>query len=185
MPDFHEESDEERQERVKKENENKKFEDAKKDLFQENLSNAICKKIEEDHENGHLESLVFIMHFMQQDWLDDDEDIKKKIGVTEIDNKWGVEPEDFPEGYSVVDFTKTVIENLFDIICDWPLGNLKGIYRMVMDETDNDPEKLATSDEEVQQEVAKRQAEKDDSDESDDNNEERENKESTEDKNED
>ena len=163
LPDYHEETDEERQERAQKENENRKFENAKKDLFQENLSNAICEKIEEDHENGHLESLVFIMHFMQQDWLDDDEDIKKKIGVTEIDNKWSVEPEDFPEGYSVVDFTKTVIENLFDIICNWPLDNLKGVYRMVMDETDNDPEKLAPTDEEVNAEIKKNEAKKQES----------------------
>ena len=160
MPDYHEESDEERQERVQKENENRKFENAKKDLFQEILSNAICEKIEEDHENGHLESLVFIMHFMQQDWLDDDEDIKKKIGVTEIDNRWSVEPEDFPEGYSVVDFTKTVIENLFDIICGWPLDNLKGVYRMVMDETDNDPEKLAPTDKEVEDEIKRQDEER-------------------------
>ena len=160
MPDYHEESDEERQERVQKENENRKFENAKKDLFQENLSNAICEKIEEDHENGHLESLVFIMHFMQQDWLDNDEDIKKKIGVTEIDNKWSVEPEDFPESYSVVDFTKTVIENLFDIICNWPLDNLKGIYRMVMEETDNDPEKLAPTDKEIEAEIKRQDEER-------------------------
>lgn len=160
MPDYHEESDEERRERVQKENENRKFENAKKDLFQENLSNAICEKIEEDHENGHLESLVFIMHFMQQDWLDDDEDIKKKIGVTEIDNKWSVEPEDFPESYSVVDFTKTVIENLFDIICNWPLDNLKGIYRMVMEETDNDPEKLAPTDKEIEAEIKRQEEER-------------------------
>lgn len=160
LPDYHEETEEERQERVQKENENRKFENAKKDLFQENLSNAICEKIEEDHENGHLESLVFIMHFMQQDWLDDDDDIKKKIGVTENENKWGVEPEDFPEGYSVVDFTKTVIENLFDIICNWPLDNLKGIYRMVMDETDNDPEKLAPTDKEIEAEIKRQDEER-------------------------
>lgn len=160
LPNYHEETDEERQERAQKENENRKFENAKKDLFQENLSNAICEKIEEDHENGHLESLVFIMHFMQQDWLDDDEDIKKKIGVTEIDNKWSVEPEDFPEGYSVIDFTKTVIENLFDIICGWPLDNLKGVYRMVMDETDNDPEKLAPTDKEVEDEIKRQDEER-------------------------
>lgn len=160
LPDYHEESDEERQERVQKENENRKFENAKKDLFQENLSNAICEKIEEDHENGHLESLVFIMHFMQQDWLDNDDDIRKKLGIVENDNKWGVEPEDFPEGYSVVDFTKTVIENLFDIICDWPLDNLKGIYRIVMDETDNDPEKLAPTDKEIEAEIKRQDEER-------------------------
>lgn len=160
LPDYHEESDEERQERVQKENENRKFENAKKDLFQENLSNAICEKIEEDHENGHLESLVFIMHFMQTDWLDNDEDIKKKIGVTEIDSKWSVEPEDFPEGYSVVDFTKTVIENLFDIICNWPLDNLKGIYRLVMDEMDNDPEKLTPTDKEIEAEIKRQDEER-------------------------
>lgn len=160
LPDYHEETEEEREERVQKENENRKFENAKKDLFQENLSNAICEKIEEDHENGHLESLVFIMHFMQTDWLDNDEDIKKKIGVTEIDSKWSVEPEDFPEGYSVVDFTKTVIENLFDIICNWPLDNLKGIYRIVMDETDNDPEKIAPSDKEIEAEIKRQDEER-------------------------
>lgn len=160
MPDYHEESDEERLERVQQENENRKFENAKKDLFQENLSNAICEKIEEDYENSHLEGLVFIMHFMQQDWLDDDEDIKKKIGVTEIDSRWSVEPEDFPEGYSVVNFTKTVIENLFDIICNWPLDSLKGIYRMVMDETDNDPEKLAPTDKEIEAEIKRQDEER-------------------------
>lgn len=171
LPDYHEETEEEREERETKDAETRKFENAKKDLFQENLSNAICEKIEEDHENGHLESLVFIMHFMQTDWLDNDEDLRKKIGVTETDSKWGVEPEDFPEGYSVVNFTKTVIENLFDIICDWPLDNLKGVYRIVMDETDNDPKKLAPTDKEVKDEIkrqdeerAKNKSENDDND---------------------
>ena len=171
MPDFHEESDEERQERVRKENENRKFEDAKKDLFQENLSNAICEKIEKDHENGHLESLVFIMHFMQSDWLDEDDDIRKEIGIVENDNKWGVDPEDFPESFSVVNFTEIVIKNLFDIICNWSLYSLKSIYRMVMDETDNDPKKLAPTDKEIEAEIkrqdeqrAKNKSEDDDDD---------------------
>ena len=159
LPDHHEETEEERQERVQKENENREFENAKKDLFQENLSNAICEKIEEDHKNGHLESLVFIMHFMRQGWLDNDEDLQKKIGI-EKERVWGIEPEDFPEGYSVVDFTKTVIENLFDIICDWPIDNLKGVYRMVMDETDNDPEKLAPTDKEVEDEIKRQDEER-------------------------
>lgn len=159
LPNYHEETDEERQERVQKENENRKFENAKKDLFQENLSNAICEKIEEDHGNGHLESLVFIMHFMQSDWLDNDEDLQKKIGIEKEDG-WGIEPEDFPESYSVVDFTKTVIENLFDIICNWPLDDLKGIYRMVMDETDNNPEKLAPTDKEIEAEIKRQDEER-------------------------
>ena len=159
LPDFHEESDEERQERVQKENENRKFENAKKDLFQENLSNAICEKIEEDKENGKLESLVFIMHFAQTDWLDNDEDLQKKIGIEKEDG-WGIEPEDFPESYSTTEFTKMVIENLFDIICDWPLQNLKGIYRIIMDETDNDPEKLAPTDKEIEVEIKRQDEER-------------------------
>lgn len=160
LPDYHEESDEERQERVKKENENRKFENAKKDLFQENLSNAICEKIEEDKKNGKLDGLVFIMHFMQSDWLDEDEEIKKKIGIVENDDKWGVEPEDFPKDFTVTNFTKIVIENLFDIICDWPLDNLKGVYRIVMDETDNDPEKLAPTDKEIEAEIKRQDEER-------------------------
>lgn len=166
LPDYHEETEEEREERETKDAEIRKFEEAKKDLFKENLANAISDKIEKDKEHGKLESLVFIMHFAQTDWLDDDEELKKKIGI-ENDGTFTVSPENFPEGYSVTDFTNTVIENIFDIICNWPLVELKGLYRIVMDETDNDPEKLAPSDEEV----AKRQAEKDNSDESDDNNE--------------
>lgn len=159
LPDYHEETDDEREERETKDAEIQKFENAKKDLFQENLSNAICDKIEEDKENGKLESLVFIMHFMQSDWLDNDEDLQKKIGI-EKEGAWSIEPGDFPEGYSVVDFTKTVIENLFDIICDWPLDNLKGIYRMVMDETDNDPEKLAPTDKEIEAEIKRQDEER-------------------------
>ena len=159
LPDYHEESDEERQERVKKENENRKFEDAKKDLFQENLSNAICEKIEEDKKNGKLDGLVFIMHFMQTDWLDNDEEIKKKIGIVENDDKWGVEPEDFPKDFVVTSFTKIVIENLFDIICDWPLDNLKGIYRMVIGKNE-DPEKLAPTDKEIEAEIKRQDEER-------------------------
>lgn len=170
LPDYHEETDEELKERETKDAEIRKFEEAKKDLFEENLANAISDKIEKDKEHGKLESLVFIMHFAQTDWLDDDEELKKKIGIKN-DGTFTVSPENFPEGYSVTDFTNTVIENIFDIICNWPLVELKGLYRIVMDETDNDPEKLAPSDEEVQKEVAKRQAEKDDSNESDDDNE--------------
>jgi len=160
LPDFHEETEEEREERKQKENENRKFESAKKDLFQENLSNEICEKIEEDYKNGHLESLVFIMHFMQTDWLDEDDDIRKEIGIVENDNKWGVEPEDFPESFSVVNFTEIVIKNLFDIICNWSLDSLKGIYRIVMDEANNDPEKLAPTDKEIESEIKRQDEER-------------------------
>ncbi|MBR6450503.1 MAG: ParB/RepB/Spo0J family partition protein [Fibrobacter sp.] len=158
LPDYHEETEEEREAKEKAEAENKEFKEVKEDLFEENLANAISDKVEEDNEHGKLESLVFIMHFAQTDWLDDDEDLKKKIGI-ENDGTFTVSPENFPEGYSVTDFTKTVIENLFDIICNWPLVELKGLYRIVMDETDNDPEKLAPTDEDVKKEIEKRKSE--------------------------
>ena len=144
LPDYHQET--------------KEFKEVKKDLFEENLANAISDKIEKDKEHGKLESLVFITHFAQTDWLDDDEELKKKIGI-EDDGSFTVSPEHFPEGYSVTDFTNTVIENLFDIICNWPLVELKGLYRIVMDETDNNPEKLAPTDEDVKKEIEKRKSE--------------------------
>ncbi|MBR4347555.1 MAG: ParB/RepB/Spo0J family partition protein [Fibrobacter sp.] len=158
LPDYHEETEEEREAKEKAEAENEEFKEVKKDLFEENLANAISDKVEEDNEHGKLESLVFIMHFAQTDWLDNDEDLKKKIGI-EDDGSFTVSPENFPEGYSVTDFTKTVIENLFDIICNWPLVELKGLYRIVMDETDNNPEKLAPTDEDVKKEIEKRKSE--------------------------
>ena len=158
LPDYHEETEEEREAKEKAEEENEKFKEVKEDLFEENLANAISDKVEDDNEHGKLESLVFIMHFAQTDWLDDDEDLKKKIGI-EDDGVFTVSPEHFPEGYSVTDFTKTVIENLFDIICNWPLVELKGLYRIVMDETDNNPEKLAPTDEDVKKEIEKRKSE--------------------------
>lgn len=158
LPDYHEETEEEREAKEKAEAENIEFKEVKEDLFEENLANAISDKVEEDNEHGKLESLVFIMHFAQTDWLDDDEDLKKKIGI-ENDGTFTVSPENFPEGYSVTDFTNTVIENLFDIICNWPLVELKGLYRIVMDETDNDPEKLAPTDEDVKKEIEKRKSE--------------------------
>lgn len=158
LPDYHEETEEEREAKEKAEEENKEFKEVKEDLFEENLANAISDKVEEDKEHGKLESLVFIMHFAQTDWLDEDEDLKKKIGI-ENDGTFSVSPENFPEGYSVTDFTNTVIENLFDIICNWPLVELKGLYRIVMDETDNDPEKLAPTDEDVKKEIEKRKSE--------------------------
>lgn len=158
LPDYHQETDEEREAEEKAEEENKEFKEVKEDLFEENLANAISDKIEKENEHVKLESLVFIMHFAQTDWLDDDEELKKKIGI-EDDGSFTVSPEHFPEGYSVTDFTNTVIENLFDIICNWPLGELKGLYRIVMDETDNDPEKLAPTDEDVKKEIEKRKSE--------------------------
>ena len=158
LPDYHQETDEEREAEEKAEEENKEFKEVKEDLFNENLANAICDKIEKDKEHGKLESLVFIMHFAHTDWLDDDEELKKKIGI-EDDGSFTVSPEHFPEGYSVTDFTNTVIENLFDIICNWPLVELKGLYRIVMDETDNDPEKLVPTDEDVKKEIEKRKTE--------------------------
>ena len=99
------------------------------------------------------------MHFMQTDWLDNDEEIKKKIGIVENDDKWGVEPEDFPKDFVVTSFTKIVIENLFDIICDWPLDNLKGIYRMVIGKNE-DPEKLAPTDKEIEAEIKRQDEER-------------------------
>lgn len=158
LPDYHQVTEEEREAEEKAEEENKEFKEVKEDLFEENLANAISDKIEKEKEHGKLESLVFIMHFAQTDWLDDDEELKKKIGI-EDDGSFAVSPEHFPEGYSVTDFTNTVIENLFDIICNWPLVELKGLYRIVMDETENDPEKLAPTDEDVKKEIEKRKTE--------------------------
>lgn len=169
LPDYHQETDEEQEAKEKAEEKNKEFKEVKEDLFEENLANAISDKIEKDKEHGKLESLVFIMHFAQTDWLDDDEELKKKLGI-EDDGSFSVSPEHFPEGYSVTDFTKTVIENLFDIICNWPLVELKGLYRIVMPETDNDPEKLAPTDEDVKKEIEKRKSE-DNSSEDEDNSE--------------
>ena len=176
LPDYHQETDEEREAEEKAEEENKEFKEVKEDLFEENLANAICDKIEKEKEHGKLESLVFIMHFAQTDWLDDDEELKKKIGI-EDDGSFTVSPEHFPEGYSVTDFTNTVIENIFDIICNWPLVELKGLYRIVMDETDNDPEKLAPTDEDVKKEIEKRKSEDNSSEDDAEGNAEPENKE--------
>ena len=176
LPDYHEETEEEREAKEKAEEENKEFKEVKEDLFEENLANAISDKVEEDKEHGKLESLVFIMHFAQTDWLDEDEDLKKKIGI-EDGGSFTVSPEHFPEGYSVTDFTNTVIENLFDIICNWPLVELKGLYRIVMDETDNDPEKLAPTDEDVKKEIEKRKSEDNSSEDDAEGNEKPENKE--------
>lgn len=176
LPDFHEETEEERKAKEKAEAENIEFKEVKKDLFEENLANAISDKIEKGKEYGKLESLVFIMHFAQTDWLDDDEDLKKKIGI-EDGGSFTVSPEHFPEGYSVTDFTNTVIENLFDIICNWTLVELKGLYRIVMDETDNDPEKLAPTDEDVKKEIEKRKSEDNSSEDDAEGNAEPENKE--------
>ena len=167
LPDYHEETDEEREAKEKTEKENEEFKEVKEDLFEENLANAISDKVEQDYEHGKLESLVFIMHFAQTDWLDEDEELKKKIG-SEDDGTFTVSPEQFPECYSVTDFTKTVIENLFDIICNWPLVELKGLYRIVMDETDNNPEKLAPTDEDVKKEIEKRKSEDNSSEDEDD-----------------
>lgn len=176
LPDYHEETDEEREAKEKAEAENIEFKEVKEDLFKENLANAISDKVEEEKEHGKLESLVFIMHFAQTDWLDEDEDLKKKIGIKN-DDTFSVSPENFPEGYSVTDFTNTVIENLFDIICNWPLVELKGLYRIVMDETDNDPEKLAPTDEDVKKEIEKRKSEADSSEDDAEGNDEPEDKE--------
>lgn len=167
LPDYHEITEEEREAKEKAEEENEEFEEVKEDLFEENLANAISDKVEEDNKNGKLESLVFIMHFAQTDWLDNDEDLKKKIGI-EDSGMFTVSPEHFPEGYSVTDFTKTVIENLFDIICNWPLVELKGLYRIVMDETDNNPERLAPTDEDVKKKIEKRKSEDNSSEDEDD-----------------
>lgn len=167
LPDYHEETDEEREAREKEEEENIEFKEVKEDLFEENLANAISDKVEEDKEQGKLESLVFIMHFAQTEWLDNDEELKKKLGI-EDNGRFTVSPENFPEGYSVTDFTKTVIENLFDIICNWPLVELKGLYRIVMDETDNNPEKLAPTDEDVKKEIEKLKSEDNSSEDEDD-----------------
>ena len=167
LPDYHEETEEEIEAREKAELEDYEFKETEKELYQEALANNICDIIEAE---GCTAKLVLITHFTQTDWLDNDKELQKKIGI-ENDGWWSVEPENLPENFTAEDFAKLFIDNLFDIISNWPVKNLEGIYRKVVAAPDNDPEKLKPTVDEVNAELAKRKSENEDNNDNDDNNE--------------
>lgn len=155
MPDFHEETEEERQERESKNEAEREFNNVKNDLYEENLAEALKDAIECE---GASPDLLTLAYFAGTSWLDDSEEIQKEIlGGKETVSWFGIE--NIPEGFKTGDFAKFVCDHVADMLDCFDASELEKLYKMVCVKGD-DPARMMPTDEEVNEEIAKRNAAK-------------------------
>lgn len=160
LPDFHEETEEEREQRHNEECRIKRFNKVKDELYCKNLSGAICTVTARNLGNHLITLLMFagnewFLKFAQENsWIDE--------------NEYNVYPENFKEQKTIEEIVDVARNNINRIIEDFDADSLTAIFRMMF--KDIDPETLRPFDYEVTAEIERQQAEenKENSDEDDD-----------------
>ena len=153
-----EETDEEREARQEEERRQREFESVKRDLRSENIIKEICNIIRCEND----ETLVAVIAMLPDSPLRS-EAVQKALGIEE---DWPG-PEDIPEDKTEIDIYDAITENMKDVLDDVTLDNLEHIYRIISAGTQME---FDPTDEEVQVEIERRNAEKSTKSEDDDDN---------------
>lgn len=145
LPDFEEETEEQREERIEKENTEREFERKRESMFKERLRKAIIEKCFDF--SSHADSIVTVLAFVSDNYLISDEAAKECLGVETEDGYCG-DLEDIPEGKTFRDVANAIRrsgETVLDVI--YSTSKLQKLYTMV---SAISPEKLMPTDKEVQ-----------------------------------
>ncbi len=147
LPDYHEETEEERQERVKKENEDREFERVKNDMTKNRLRKAIANKIQKGEKDDVIALLLFCCDDLddtidesQHSLLGIKEDEDRCAGLTDIDDQ--VRPCDIHD--AVLGSVEHILEETYDI------DILRKMYSII---TYDDPKEAEPVDDEVEDEI--------------------------------
>lgn len=147
LPDYHEETEEERQERVKKENEDHEFERVKNDMTKNRLRKAIANKIQKGEKDDVIALLLFCCYDLddtidesQHSLLGIKEDEDRCAGLTDIDDQ--VRPCDIHD--AVLGSVEHILEETYDI------DILRKMYSII---TYGNPKDAEPVDDEVEDEI--------------------------------
>ena len=152
LPDFREETEEEREQRQNEECRIKKFNKVKNELYCKNLSGAICTVTARNLGNHLITLLMFsgnewFLKFAQENsWIDE--------------NEYNVYPENLKDQKTIEEIADAARNNINRIIEDFDANSLTAIFRMMF--KDIDPETLKPFDYEVTAEIERQQAEEND-----------------------
>ena len=147
LPDYHEETEEEHQERVKKENEDHEFERVKNDMTKNRLRSAIANKIQKGEKDDVIALLLFCCYDLddtidesQHSLLGIKEDEDRCAGLTDIDDQ--VRPCDIHD--AVLGSVEHILEKTYDI------DILRKMYSII---TYGNPKDAEPVDDEVEDEI--------------------------------
>lgn len=155
LPDYREESDEEREEREEKESAERRFERAKKDLFENKIEERLKKAIERADDEDLL-AFIAAAGFDSCDLISD-QARRNILGFEE--DAYEVCAEDIPEDKGIEDIAKAVRASLSQCIGHTYFSDKRrnALYRIFCG---GNAEKLMPTDEEVQAEIDREDAEK-------------------------
>jgi|GEM_PF-5378721 len=171
LPDYREETEEERQERVKKENEDHEFERVKNDMTKNRLRKAISAKVLKGDKDDVIALLLFCCHELddtidesQHSLLGIKEDEDRCAGLSDIDDQ--VRPCDIYD--AVLGSVEHILERTYDT------DILRKMYYII---TYGDPKDAEPVDDEVEDEIKRKHEKKNNQSSNEDSNEDSENEE--------
>ncbi|MBR6832861.1 MAG: ParB/RepB/Spo0J family partition protein [Fibrobacter sp.] len=171
LPDYHEETEEEREAEVEKERKDRQFRSTKEDMTKSRIRKAIKAKIEKDGDKDDIIALLLFcvydlddtIHESQFDVLGIKKNIDECIGFSDIDNQ--VRPCDIHD--AILGSVEHILGRMYDI------DTLRKMYSII---TYGNPKDAEPVDDEVEDEI-KRIHEKKNEENNEDSNEDSENKE--------
>ena len=160
LPDYHEETEEERIARIEQERKEAKFGHVKFKLYANNLCESILTVVKKNMADHLLTLLVF----SGNNWFE--KIAKSKSWVNE--DCYAIDPEDIEKPITVTDIADAVKNNVDNIFDDIAERSYEALFKMMF--KDIDPASLQPSDDEVNAEIDRQQAEesKDEGDENSD-----------------
>lgn len=159
LPDFHEESDEERSEKLKKENEERAFNSVRNDIYRERLRERIvdtCFNFRS--EADRIVALLTLIADNNYEFFEDD--AQKTLGIYTSEDENDKTIFDMPEDKTFRDIANAVRqsgESILDTV--YSVEDLEKIYRVVG--CGIDLKKIKPTDDEIRAEIEKRNAKKD------------------------
>ena len=154
LPDYHEESEEEREEREEQEAASRKFENVKEKIFNDKIKSRLEKAIE----RGDDEDLLAFIVAAGIDNCDlvTEKDRKEILEIEE--DSYEITAEDLPASKGIEDIAKAVRSSLPSYVNHiYHIDRLKALYRIFCG---GDADTLTPTDEEVQEEIDRQEAEK-------------------------
>lgn len=155
LPGYHEESEEEREEREEKEAAQRKFENAKDKMFR----NRIAEVLKEDIRKEDDQALIALFALSGADSYDLICKAARRDILEVKEPDVGIDADDLPESKTIEDVIKAVRASTDEFIdgMKYSINKMQSLYRIFIGE---DIGKLTPTDEEVQAEIDRQEAEK-------------------------
>lgn len=154
LPDYREETDEEREEREEKEAADRNYQRTFDQLFKKKIAETLKEDIRRE-DNETLLAFIALARIDGYELICED----ANRDILEVEEpEYGVDAENIPEGKTIEDVVKAIRASTDKLIDNmYNTNKLQALYRFFIGE---DIEKLMPTDEEVQEEINRQEAEK-------------------------